>query len=202
MADSNTFKGGTLQGLQGRRTIVHTYAILTIEACVKVNIFIYLSIMDGCIFCRIVKGEDSAHTIWEDDKHLAFLSIFPNTPGFTVVITKDHNPSYAFENNDETLSGLVLATKKVARLLDKAFEDVGRCGMFFEGFGVDHLHSKLFPMHGTADMENWRQIESDRPDDFFDRYPGYLSSHNSHRADDKELEVLAKKIREADNKQT
>ena len=32
--------------------------------------------------------------------------------------------------------------------------------MFFEGYGIDHLHSKLFPMHGTGDKSDFKQIES------------------------------------------
>lgn len=150
--------------------------------------------MDDCIFCRIVKGEVPCHKIWEDDNHLAFLSIYPNTDGFSVVITKRHYSSYAFELPDRVLSELVLATKKVAKQLDKAFEDVGRTGMFFEGFGVDHIHSKLFPMHGTADMAKWQPIES-KKNDFYTQYPGFLSSHDSDRADDKKLAKLAEKIR-------
>ena len=138
----------------------------------------------------------SAHVIWEDDEHMAFLSIFPNTPGFTVVITKDHNPSYAFENSDEVLEKLIVASKKVAQLLDNAFDDVGRTGLFFEGFGVDHLHSKLFPMHGTANMATWKPIESKRSE-FYTQYPGYLSSHDSDRADDDELAALAEMIKKA-----
>lgn len=35
-----------------------------------------------CIFCEIVAGKAPCHRIWEDEKHLAFLSIFPNTQGF------------------------------------------------------------------------------------------------------------------------
>lgn len=148
----------------------------------------------NCIFCKIVAGESPAHLIWEDDKHLAFLSIFPNTLGFSVVITKDHNPSYAFANSDEVLTGLTLAAKKVAKLLDVSFEDVGRTGMFFEGFGVDHLHAKLFPMHGTGNMETWRPLKSTL-NTFFDQYPGFLSSHDSERANDEELAKLAAEIR-------
>ena len=127
---------------------------------------------------------------------MAFLSIFPNTDGFTVVASKRHLPSYAFDNNDRDLTDLLLATKKVAKLLDSYFDDVGRCGMFFEGFGVDHLHSKLFPMHGTANMDEWKPIETDIPEVFFGKYPGYLSSHNGKKADEKDLEELAKRIRE------
>jgi diadenosine tetraphosphate (Ap4A) HIT family hydrolase len=43
-----------------------------------------------CIFCSIVRKTSPAHILWEDDNHMAFLSIFPNTPGFSVVIPKRH----------------------------------------------------------------------------------------------------------------
>lgn len=150
--------------------------------------------MSDCIFCKIAKKMAPSHIIYEDDKHLAFLSIFPNTEGFTVVIPKVHKPSYAFENDDKTLKDLIIATKRVAKLLDQSFEDVGRTGMFFEGFGVDHLHSKLYPMHGTGDMTKWQPIESE-PKDFQQKYPGYLSSHNSDRMSDEKLKKTADRIR-------
>lgn len=54
-----------------------------------------------CIFCQIVRGEAPCHKIWEDDEHLAFLSIYPNTDGFSVVIPKRHYPSYAFDMPDD-----------------------------------------------------------------------------------------------------
>lgn len=125
------------------------------------------------------------------------MSIFPNTKGFTVVIPKEHHSSYAFAQSDEVLSELVLATKKVALLLDKAFDGVARTGMFFEGYGVDHLHSKLFPMHGTGNNSEFKLIEANI-NKFFDRYEGYLSSHDFERADDNELSQLAAHIRSMD----
>jgi len=149
--------------------------------------------MTDCLFCKIVAGEAPCHRVWEDEKHLAFLSIFPNTDGFTVVITKEHHPSYAFENADEVLSGLTLAAKAVARKIDAAFDDVGRTGMVFEGFGVDHLHAKLFPMHGTKSDE-WKQRKSG-VEKFFDQYEGYISSHDYKRADDAKLAEIAARIR-------
>jgi diadenosine tetraphosphate (Ap4A) HIT family hydrolase len=154
--------------------------------------------MEDCIFCKIVRGEIPCHKIWEDEKHLAFLSIFPNTEGFSVVTTKEHYPSYAFDLPDDVLTDLIIATKKVAKLLDKSLKDVGRTGMIFEGFGVDHVHSKLFPMHGTADIKNWKPIESgSKMKKYFGKYEGYISSHDGERADDKKLAELAKKIRES-----
>lgn len=150
--------------------------------------------MEECIFCAIVSGKAPCHNIWEDEKHLAFLSIFPNTPGFSVVITKQHYPSYAFHLPDAVLQDLIIAVKQVALLLDEKLESVGRTGMIFEGFGVDHVHAKLFPMHSTANMPAWRQLNSNQ-DKYFERYEGYISSHDYRRADDQELEALAKKIR-------
>lgn len=150
--------------------------------------------MNDCIFCKILSGEAPSHRIWEDEKHLAFLSIFPNTEGFAVVITKEHYSSYAFDLPDDVLAGLVLAAKKVGKLLDAKLEDVGRTGMIFEGFGVDHMHAKLFPMHGTK-MWEWKPLKSN-VDKYFETYEGYISSHDYKRADDESLAALAKKIRE------
>lgn len=150
--------------------------------------------MTDCIFCKIINKESPAHVIWEDDKHIAFLSIFPNTEGTTVVIPKKHYSSYLFDLPDDVISDLILAAKKVAKLLDSKLEDVGRSAMVFEGFGVDHIHAKLFPMHGTAYMPEWKPINSNI-DKYFDKYEGYISSHDYKREDDEKLAKLAEKIK-------
>lgn len=151
--------------------------------------------MNDCIFCKIAAKEIPARIIWEDDAHMAFLNMNPNTEGFTVVITKAHHDSYAFDLPDDVLSGLVLASKKVGKLLDRAFDDVGRTGMMFEGFGVDHIHAKLFPMHGTK-ADNW-EVRNSQMDKYFDHYEGYMSSHDAARADDATLDATLAKIRQA-----
>mgnify|MGYP001584177343 FL=1 len=145
-----------------------------------------------CIFCKIVHQQSPAHIIWEDAHHIAFLSIFPNTEGVSVVITKEHYSSYVFDLPETVLANLVLATKKVAKLLDEKLEDVGRTALVFEGFGVDHIHAKLFPMHGTK-LSEWKPIHSNI-DTYFTTYEGYISSHDAARADDDKLDELARKI--------
>ncbi|MBJ9373724.1 MULTISPECIES: HIT family protein [Acinetobacter] len=151
--------------------------------------------MDECIFCKIVNNEAPSYKIWEDDEFLAILSIYPNTEGFTVVLPKKHYTSYAFELDDDILLKLVLASKKVAKILDNAFEDVGRTGLFLEGFGVNHLHSKLFPMHGTNHLiKDWKPVKSDI-NTYFEEYRGYISSHDSERISDDELKKIALKIK-------
>lgn len=147
-----------------------------------------------CIFCKIISGESPSYKVWEDEKHIAFLSIFPNTEGVTVVIPKQHYPSYIFDLPEDVMIDLVKAAKQVAKLIDSKLDDVGRCAMAFEGFGVDHIHAKIFPMHGTK-MENWKPINSS-VNKYFDQYEGYISTHDADRAHDQKLAELAKKLTE------
>lgn len=66
--------------------------------------------------------------------------------------------------------------------------------MILEGFGVDHLHAKLFPMHGTENVKDWKPVKSNM-DKYFEKYEGYISSHDWKRADDVKLAELASRIR-------
>lgn len=149
--------------------------------------------MNDCLFCSIVSGATQDYVIWEDEDHIAFLSIYPNTEGVTVVIPKKHYASYAFDLEDDVLCELMKAVKQVAKLLDRAFEDVSRTAMVFEGFGIDHVHAKLYPMHGT-NFDEWRPVESNI-DQYFDKYHGYISSHDAKRAKDADLKALAERLR-------
>lgn len=110
-----------------------------------------------------------------------------------MVATKTHYPSDAFALPEMVLAGLVLASQKVGNLLTAKLDDVGRTGMILEGYGIDHVHSKLFPMHGTKE-EVWRPRLSS-VDKYFHQYEGYISSHGHNRANDDVLAALAKKIR-------
>ncbi|MCX6780741.1 MAG: HIT family protein [Candidatus Magasanikbacteria bacterium] len=146
----------------------------------------------SCIFCDIASGAAPSFKVWEDENYLAFLSIFPNTRGTTVVIPKAHHESYVFAADPSVMHGLMDAARKVAAMIDRGFDDVGRTGLIFEGFGVNHLHAKLFPMHGTR-TEGW-QPHNSAERKVFDLYEGYLSSHDGPRADDEELREVQGEI--------
>ena len=49
-------------------------------------------------------------------------------------------------------------------------------------------------MHGTV-MDEWKQIESEDFDKFFDKYPGYLSSNSGPQISPKKLKQIGDKIR-------
>ncbi len=146
-----------------------------------------------CIFCSIVTGSAPAHIVWEDATHVAFLSIFPNTDGLTVVIPKQHYGSYVFDAPEGVVVELLSAARIVAQKIDKAFPDVGRTGVVFEGFGVNHLHVKLYPLHGTEASE-WKPRVATSAE-YILEYPGYITTQEGPRAQDDVLKTIAAKIK-------
>ncbi len=146
--------------------------------------------MADCLFCSFVAGTPH-HMVWEDDDHLAFLTPFPNTEGFTVVITKQHHPSDVLSLPGSVFTNLMQAAKVVGNLLTKSFSDVARTGLIAEGYGVDHAHVKLVPMHGTVG----KTIIHSTNRAYFPQYQGYLSSNDGPKVDEETLRALAQKIR-------
>lgn len=150
--------------------------------------------LQDCIFCKIVQGKLPSFKIWEDDKFLAFLSVTPNTEGFSVVIPKKHYSGYVFGMPDEEMLAFMHGVKTVSQLLENKLDDVGRTAVILEGFGIDHAHAKLFPMHKTIGMRVWNKPKPDMTK-FFTEYEGYVSSHSAERMSDERLQELAEKIR-------
>lgn len=104
----------------------------------------------GCLFCRIAKGEIPCHKLHEDDETLAFLDIHPIRPGHALVIPKSHH--VWFEDMPEPLAARVFAvSQKLARGL-KALTGVERVGMVFTGIHVPHAHAHLVPMLHPHDV--------------------------------------------------
>jgi diadenosine tetraphosphate (Ap4A) HIT family hydrolase len=145
------------------------------------------------LFDEIIEQNIPAWVVWEDDSYLAFLTPFPNTPGLTVVIPKENPGDYIFDVDDDATQGLMMAAKKVAKLLEKAL-GVTRVAMVFEGTGVAHVHAKLYPLHGKLGTETnvWSKHQ-----EFFPEYIGYLSTVEGPRMSDEELDGLCAKILEA-----
>lgn len=151
---------------------------------------------DKCIFCEIVKGNIPVASFWEDEEFLAFLSIDPNTDGFSAVIPKEHFGSDVLKMPDDILQRFIIASKNVAKILENYYSDVGRVGLIMEGTGIDHAHVKLIPMHGTEHMKRgeWKQYISEK-EEWFDKYEGLISSVGGPLADIEKLKDLSEKIK-------
>jgi histidine triad (HIT) family protein len=149
-----------------------------------------------CIFCEIAQGRFQTPGIfWQDDEFMAFLSIDPNTEGFSCVIPKEHHGSDIMKMPDEALQKLILASKHVAGILENYFEDTGRVGVIMEGTGIDHAHVKLVPMHGTENLKRgeWQQVLSGK-EFWFDKYEGWICSGGGPKADPEKLKKLAEQL--------
>lgn len=147
---------------------------------------------DKTIFEKIADGEIPSYKIWEDDTYQAFLTPFANTPGFSVVTPKK-NPGSNYTNVDEaTYTGLLLAARKVAVLLQKAF-NIQRVGLVIEGEGVPHLHVKLIPMHTPQGAETPHPTHTE----FYEQYPGYLTTIEGPRLSGEQLAEVQAKIQKA-----
>jgi histidine triad (HIT) family protein len=143
-----------------------------------------------CIFCGIIKGEVPSYKIWEDEKYVAILDIYPNIRGQCMVMPRRHVGSYVFALDEGGIAELMAATKKVARLLESRLH-AGRVNLVFEGTGIDHLHAKLYPAIGL-NREFEEVIAEEKV--HFDGYPGYVTTLMGPRADGEELKKLQKEI--------
>jgi len=149
--------------------------------------------MSGTIFDKIISGEFKSWIVWEDKNYMAFLTPFPNTPGFTVVIPKQNVGDYLFSLDSDEYQGLLAVSQKVARKLEKAF-NTSRVAMIVEGTGVAHVHIKLLPLIGPlADQTSvWsKEIE------FNPEYTGHITSSEGPKMDDAELDRIQTMIKEA-----
>ena len=147
--------------------------------------------MTHTIFDDIVTGAMKAWVVWEDEEFLAFLTPFPNTPGFTVVIPKQNPGDYVFSLDNELYSRYMVAVKTVANILEKAF-DTPRIALIFEGTGIAHVHAKLIPLHGKLADETgvWSPHQ-----EFNEEYQGWITTAEGPKMDDERLDEIQAKIR-------
>lgn len=145
---------------------------------------------DGNLFARLVRGELPQSRVWEDREHVAFLTPFPNTPGFTVLVPRQHLASDIFGIDDTDYANLMDATYNLAGYLMKAF-GVPRCGMIFEGFEIDYAHVKLIPIHHSQVQSQSRESgPTSEIAPYEESYRGHVTSLNGPLLQDQESLVL------------
>jgi diadenosine tetraphosphate (Ap4A) HIT family hydrolase len=108
---------------------------------------------DSNLFARIIRGEITEQwRIWESPSHVAFLTPFANTPGYTVLVPRKHTSSDIFSLAPDDYNALAVdAACSVSALLKKAL-GLDMCGMFFEGLEIDYSHVKLVPVHTSKKL--------------------------------------------------
>lgn len=143
------------------------------------------------VFDKIISGEIKSWDIWEDDEFLAFLTPYPNTPGYTVVIPKVNPGDNVFSLDDELYVRFMKAIKTVEKILEEAF-DTPRVALVFEGTGVAHVHAKLIPLHGK--LAGGTDVWSTETE-FYEEYRGWLTTAEGPKMSDERLDEIQAKIR-------
>lgn len=105
----------------------------------------------GSIFSKIVAGEIPAYKVAETEDFLAFLDVFPLRKGHTLVIPKKE-VDYMFNLDDETLAGLHIFSKIVAKGIEQVIP-CKRIGTAVIGLEVPHVHIHLVPINNVSDID-------------------------------------------------
>ena len=109
------------------------------------------------IFARILRGEIPSARIWEDDKVVAFMDAFPQTPGHTLVMHKTSRARTLLDAEPQTLTELIGAVQRTARAVRAALNPDGIVITQFNGSPagqtIFHLHFHILPRWEGAGLK-------------------------------------------------
>ena len=126
----------------------------------------------GNIFAKILRGEAPAARVFEDDHVLAFMDVFPQAKGHTLVIPKHSGARNLLEEDPAVLSPLILGVQRVARAVRAALKPDGLVITQFNGAPagqtVYHLHFHIIPRwegvplgrHGAGGMADIEELKA------------------------------------------
>jgi len=128
------------------------------------------------IFAQILAGKEGCYRLYEDEDCLAFLDLFPQSFGHTLVIPKQAKARNILDVDGESLSKVMRVVQKLSRVLVEELQPDGVQIMQFNGAPagqtVFHLHVHIIP-----------------------RYSGEaLSRHGGGRAEDAALKSLQERL--------
>ena len=131
---------------------------------------------DANLFAKMVRGEAPCAKVYEDDEVLAFLDLFPQSRGHTLVVSKTSRARNLLDVEPAALQTLILGVQKVAKGMRAALQPDGLVVTQFNGAPagqtIFHLHFHIIP--------RWE----DQP----------LGAHGGRMADTVELAALAKQV--------
>lgn len=111
--------------------------------------------MEDSIFTKIIKGEVPCHKVYEDDKTIAFLDIYPLTEGHVLVVPKTQI-EFIWDLEAEDYQAVMATVQKVGKRLREVM-DAEYVGVEVIGIDVPHAHVHVVPFTTTADLR--RKLE-------------------------------------------
>jgi histidine triad (HIT) family protein len=125
----------------------------------------------GNIFAKILRGEAPAARVFEDDHVLAFMDVFPQSRGHTLVIPKHSVARNLMDEEPQVLSELILGVQRVTRAVRAALQPDGIVVTQFNGAPagqtIFHLHFHIIPRwegvalgrHGAGGMADPAELK-------------------------------------------
>ncbi|QKE62615.1 HIT family protein [Aquipseudomonas campi] len=101
------------------------------------------------IFALIIRGEAPCYKLYEDDDVLAFLDVFPQSYGHTLVIPKKAAARNILEIDSDSLAKVMAVVQRLTRVLVDELQPVGVQVAQFNGAPagqtVFHIHMHIVP---------------------------------------------------------
>lgn len=109
------------------------------------------------VFARILRGDLPCVKVWETDRVLAFMDVFPQSEGHVLVISKVSTARNLLEVEPEVAAELADAVRRLARAVTAALAPHGVSVMQFNGEAggqtVFHLHFHVIPRWADRPMK-------------------------------------------------
>jgi len=103
------------------------------------------------IFAKMLRGDVPAIKVYEDSDTLAFMDIFPQSDGHTLIIPKHVEARNLLDMPTDKLASFFTNVQKVARAVEKALNPDGLIVTQFNGTAagqtVFHLHMHVIPVY-------------------------------------------------------
>ncbi|MBU0456791.1 MAG: HIT family protein [Nanoarchaeota archaeon] len=128
-----------------------------------------------CVFCKIISKELNGKIVFEDDKTIALLDIYPALKGHTVFMLKEHYPMPAYVSGEEFKHkfGLIPA-------LSKAVKE----GMVMTGMNV------FIAIGGAAGQQSYHFLVHLLPRENGDGFFNFLFDKNKKKLDEDGVKIL------------
>lgn len=124
------------------------------------------------VFAKILRGDLPCVKVWEDDRVLAFMDVFPQSEGHVLLVSKVSTARNLLEVEPAVLAELAEGVRRTARAAARALTPDGISVMQYNGDAggqtVFHLHFHVVPRwadqalkgHGHAPMADAETLKA------------------------------------------
>jgi len=106
--------------------------------------------MDDCIFCKIVNGKSPSYKVYEDEKFIGILDIFPRAKGHVLLLPKKHF-QWVYDLPD--FGKYWEVALKITKAMEKGLKTTFIHYLTF-GFHVSHAHIHIIPHYKPIEQES------------------------------------------------